>query len=258
MKTTSRILSLVALVASFQASAQEPTPESPAAETTPAAVEAQPVPAATPAATPESAPTATPEPAPQAEETKTPKPDAELEKTKPAESPKSADTPKQTPDYHAHTPAFASDKLAMRMGFGVGFGNKEISADLMSFHAEASYSFLDAVFGSFRYTSLTGVKTNDDRSYVAQSYLFGGGMEKSLDARNRARIRGGAYFGMTKFSNWDLVIFAPGKTTYAVTPGATASFDYDLFQKCFVTAGAGAQFGKAAWYDVQVGFGARF
>ncbi len=248
MKTTSRMLSLAALLVSIQANAQTPASDAPkATETEPVAAEPA---AAEP--TPNPAPEATPAPNPEIKPAPKGKPDAELEKMKPTEAPKAA------PDHHMDTPDFLDDKLTVRMGFGLGFGNKEISADLMGFQAETSYAFADTIFGSFRYTSFTGVKSDDDRSYVAQSYLLGGGLEIPVLAQNKARIHTGAFLGMTKFSNWDLVIFSPGKTTYTFTPAATVSFDYDLFEKCFVTAGAGAQFGKAAWYDVQVGFGARF
>jgi hypothetical protein len=234
MKKLIPALSIFALLAAANANAQAESIEA----ATPPAAEA-------PAEASKPEPELTPQAAPEAAEPTAPKA---------AEKPSEADD--EINDYDMDTPQSLDGKLSLQLGFGVGAGNKEVSADLMSFHFEADYHVAPLAFAGVRYTSITGVKQNEDNGYVLQSYLVGAGYKQKLMPKWELRAAG--YAGLTRTSSWDMVFFDSGKTTYSFTPAATVMANYEVMEKVFVTSGVGAQFGKAAWYDVQVGVGAFF
>lgn len=176
--------------------------------------------------------------------------DQELDAMKPA------DNKKTVKDHHLETPDFLEDKLNIRMGFGLGFGTKEFDADRMGFHLEADYFVTDFAFAGLKHSSVSGVKTNSDFSYVAQSYLVGGGYKFTLNPKMSVRAAG--FAGFSRLTSWDLVFFSTGKKEYGLATATTASFDYEIVEKLYATCGAGIQVGKAAWYDAQVGVSAFF
>ncbi len=228
--------------------APEATPTQQATPTPQATPTAAPVvPEATPTATPTAAPTPTTETGKPSE---TQKPETDLEKMK------AGGTKKDSRDYHLETPDVLDDLLAIRLGFGLGTGTKEFSPDHMGFSLEANYTVHNNVFAALRYTSISGVKSIDDQSYVAQTYLIGGGVEQKF--KEKMRFRESGYIGISHLHAWDLVFFGTTKSTYGFTPAANFSFDYQVWEKSFVTTGLGMQLGKAAWYDIQFGVAAYF
>jgi hypothetical protein len=182
-------------------------------------------------------------------------------KTPASKPPPAVDANADAAGWHLLTPDYLEDKLQVRFGMGIGGGTKEFSADKLGFSLESTYSPTKKWFGGARFSSLSGVKTDADESYVAQTFLAGAGIEQRFQGSkflNLLRLRESGFAGLSRLSHLELTSSDSQKSTYGAAFAINFSADFMVWEKCYLFTGMGAQFGNAMWIDAQLGAAAYF